>query len=95
MWFDYGRSYIKKALSRVVYVAQIPTTGLSPQYLDESLNQKVENSKLFFKQQRIIQMTWIVFFFLLICIYAYFNDVSSILVSIVSVAGISILLLYT
>jgi hypothetical protein len=61
----------------------------------ESLKQKVENSKLFFKQQRIIQMMWIVFFFLLICIYAYFNEVSSTLVSIVSVAGISILLLYT
>ena len=93
MWFKNVRTYIKNALSR--NEAHIPRGGVSPQYLDNSLKQKVENSKLYFKQQRIIQMMWIVFFFLLICAYAYFNDVSSILVSIVSVAGISILLLYT
>jgi hypothetical protein len=63
--------------------------------LDESLKQKVENSKIFFKQQRIIQTMWIVFFFLLVCIYAYFINVSVIIVCIISIAGMSVLLLYT
>jgi len=61
----------------------------------ESLKQKVENSKIYFKQQRIIQMMWIVFFFLLVCIYAYFNGLSVAIASSFSIAGISILLLYT
>lgn len=61
----------------------------------ESLKQKVESSKVYFKQQRIIQMLWIIFFFLLVCIYAYFNGASIGIVSILSIAGLSILLLYT
>ena len=61
----------------------------------ESLKQKVENSKMFFKQQQIIQMLWIVFFFLLVCTYAYFNGASVIIVSILTIVGMSILLLYT
>ena len=95
-FFQNVRTYIKSALIRQQYVAHHPPGGgISPQYLDNSLKQKVENSKLYFKQQRLIQMMWIVFFFLLICAYAYFNDVSSTVVSILSIAGISILLLYT
>jgi hypothetical protein len=65
------------------------------EYLDESLNKKVEDSKLFFKQQQIIQMMWIVFFFLLVCIYAYFNGISIIIVCVLTITGMSVLLLYT
>jgi hypothetical protein len=61
----------------------------------ESLKQKVENSKMYFKQQQIIQTLWIVFFFLLVCIYAYFNRESVSIVSILSIAGLGVLLLYT
>lgn len=62
----------------------------------ESLNEKLSNSKVYFKQQRLLQMWWIVLFVLMImCVYAYINGMS--IIGIGSVASICLffLVLYT